>query len=83
MRRAVLVQLADRLDWTEMEVRAEEIRASRLKNAAGRPDPDRRSAQDAADQIQLALTSYPLPTWSACSSPNVFTSRSQSGPPHT
>ena len=32
-----LVQLADRLDWTEMEVRAEEIRASKLKNAAGRP----------------------------------------------
>jgi len=32
-----LVQLADRLDWTELEVRAEEIRASKLKNAAGRP----------------------------------------------
>ena len=37
-----LVQLADRLDWTEMEVRAEEIRASKLKNAAGRP-PKRRA----------------------------------------
>src|SRR4051812_18875209 len=32
-----LVQLADSLDWTEMEVRAEAIRASKLKNAAGRP----------------------------------------------
>jgi len=32
-----LVQLADRLDWTEMEVRAEELRAAKLKNAAGRP----------------------------------------------
>ena len=32
-----LVQLADSLDWTEMAVRAESIRASKLKNAAGRP----------------------------------------------
>ena len=32
-----LVALADQLDWTEMEVRAEVIRASKLKNAAGRP----------------------------------------------
>jgi hypothetical protein len=32
-----LVQLADRLDWTELEVRAENIRASKLKNGAGRP----------------------------------------------
>ena len=32
-----MVQLADRLDWTEMEVRAEVIRGSKLKNAAGRP----------------------------------------------
>src|SRR6266852_3177166 len=32
-----LVELADKLDWTEMEVRAEVIRASKLKNAAGRP----------------------------------------------
>ena len=32
-----LVELADTLDWTEMEVRAESIRASKLKNAAGRP----------------------------------------------
>jgi transposase, IS5 family len=32
-----LVQLTDRLDWTEMEVRAETIRASKLKNGAGRP----------------------------------------------
>lgn len=32
-----LVQLADSLDWTELEVRAESIRASKLKNAAGRP----------------------------------------------
>ena len=32
-----LVELTDRLDWTEMEVRAETIRASKLKNGAGRP----------------------------------------------
>ena len=32
-----LVQLTDQLDWTEMEVRAEAIRASKLKNGAGRP----------------------------------------------
>jgi hypothetical protein len=32
-----LVQLTDRLDWTELEVRAEAIRASKLKNGAGRP----------------------------------------------
>lgn len=32
-----LVQLADSLDWTEMEMRAETIRASKLKNGAGRP----------------------------------------------
>src|SRR5262245_6350708 len=32
-----LVQLADRLDWTELEMRAEAIRASKLKNGAGRP----------------------------------------------
>jgi len=32
-----LVQLADKLDWTELELRAENIRASKLKNGAGRP----------------------------------------------
>ena len=32
-----LVQLTDRLDWTELEARAEVIRGSKLKNAAGRP----------------------------------------------
>ena len=32
-----LVELADSLDWTELEVRAEAIRASKLKNGAGRP----------------------------------------------
>jgi len=32
-----LVQLTDKLDWTELEVRAENIRASKLKNGAGRP----------------------------------------------
>ena len=32
-----LVALADKLDWTEMEMRAEAIRASKPKNAAGRP----------------------------------------------
>jgi len=32
-----LVVLTDSLDWTELEIRAEAIRASKLKNAAGRP----------------------------------------------
>src|SRR5688572_3015895 len=32
-----LVQLALELDWTELEFRAEVIRGSKLKNAAGRP----------------------------------------------
>jgi hypothetical protein len=32
-----MVVLTDALDWTEMEVRAERIRAKKLKNAAGRP----------------------------------------------
>jgi len=32
-----MVVLTDALDWTEMEVRAEKIRAKKLKNAAGRP----------------------------------------------
>jgi len=32
-----LVVLTDRLDWTELELRAEMIRASKLKSAAGRP----------------------------------------------
>lgn len=32
-----LVALADKLDWTELEMRAEVIRSSKLKNAAGRP----------------------------------------------
>ena len=32
-----LVELADSLDWTELEARAELIRASKLKNGAGRP----------------------------------------------
>ncbi len=32
-----LVELTDSVDWTEMERRAERIRASTLKNAAGRP----------------------------------------------
>src|SRR5713226_3543255 len=32
-----LVRIADTVDWTELEARAEVIRASKLKNAAGRP----------------------------------------------
>ncbi len=32
-----LVLLTDETDWTELEARAEEIRLSKLKNAAGRP----------------------------------------------
>jgi len=32
-----LVVLTDSLDWTELELRAEAIRAGKLKNAAGRP----------------------------------------------
>ena len=32
-----MVVLTDTVDWTEMEMRAEKIRAKKLKNAAGRP----------------------------------------------
>ena len=32
-----LVHVTDTLDWTEMEERAQQIRSSKLKNAAGRP----------------------------------------------
>jgi hypothetical protein len=32
-----LVYITDTLDWTEMEERAQQIRSSKLKNAAGRP----------------------------------------------
>jgi hypothetical protein len=32
-----MVVLTDTIDWTEMEVRVEKIRAQKLKNAAGRP----------------------------------------------
>jgi hypothetical protein len=32
-----LVVLADTVDWTEMEARAQQIRSKKLKNAAGRP----------------------------------------------
>jgi len=32
-----VVQMTDTLDWTEMEDRAQQIRSSKLKNAAGRP----------------------------------------------
>src|SRR5260370_25278704 len=32
-----LVELTDRLDWNDLEARAELIRASKLKSAAGRP----------------------------------------------
>ena len=32
-----LVELTDRLDWDDLEARAELIRANKLKSAAGRP----------------------------------------------
>jgi hypothetical protein len=32
-----LVQVADTLDWNELQQRAQQIRAAKLKNAAGRP----------------------------------------------
>jgi hypothetical protein len=32
-----MVVLSDTMDWTEMEARAEKVRANKLKNAAGRP----------------------------------------------
>ena len=32
-----MVVLTDTVDWTEMELRAEKVRAKKLKNAAGRP----------------------------------------------
>src|SRR5216684_1614045 len=45
-----LVQLTDRLDWDEVEARAELIRASKLKSAAGRAAaPACAAGSDAAD----------------------------------
>lgn len=32
-----LVELSDTVDWTELEIRADKVRLSKLKNAAGRP----------------------------------------------
>ena len=61
----LLVQLTDRLDWTELEMRAEVIRGAKLKNRAGRPPHLRQllgalvlmatrrlSYRDAEDQIR-------------------------------
>ena len=45
-----LVRLTHELDWTELEEVVEQIRARKLKNAAGRP-PHRGVPRHAADHI--------------------------------
>jgi len=53
-----MVVLTDTVDWTEMEMRAEKIRAKKLKNAAGRP-PQLRATLGAL--TLMAIRKMPLP----------------------
>jgi hypothetical protein len=52
-----MVVLADTVDWTEMEVRAEKIREKKLKNAAGRP-PHLRATLGALTLMALRRLPY-------------------------
>jgi hypothetical protein len=52
-----MVVLTDTVDWTEMEVRAEGIRAKKLKNAAGRP-PHLRATLGALTLMALRSRPY-------------------------
>jgi len=52
-----MVVLTDTVDWTEMEVRAEKIRAKKLKNAAGRP-PQLRATLGALTLMALRRLPY-------------------------
>jgi transposase-like protein DUF772 len=52
-----MVVLTDTVDWTEMEVRAEKIRAKKLKSAAGRP-PHLRATLGALTLMALRRLPY-------------------------
>ncbi len=52
-----LVHLTDTLDWTEMEHRAQQIRRTKLKNAAGRP-PHLRALLGAMVLVALRRLTY-------------------------
>ena len=52
-----IVVLTDTVDWTEMEVRAEKIRAKKLKSAAGRP-PHLRATLGALTLMALRRLPY-------------------------
>jgi len=52
-----MVVLTDTVDWTEMEVRAQKIRAKKLKNAAGRP-PHLRAALGALTLMAIRQRPY-------------------------
>lgn len=52
-----IVVLADTVDWTEMEMRAEKIRERKLKNAAGRP-PHLRATLGALTLMALRRLPY-------------------------
>jgi hypothetical protein len=52
-----MVILTDTVDWTEMETRAEKIRAKKLKNAAGRP-PRLRATLGALTLMALGSRPY-------------------------
>ncbi len=52
-----MVVLTDTVDWTEMEVRVEKVRAKKLKNAAGRP-PHLRATLGALTLMALRQRPY-------------------------
>src|SRR3954465_4740371 len=52
-----MVVLTDTVDWTEMEVRAEKIRAKKLKSGAGRP-PHLRATLGALTLMALRRLPY-------------------------
>lgn len=52
-----MVILADTVDWTEMELQAEKVRAKKLKNAAGRP-PNLRATLGALTLMAIRKMPY-------------------------
>src|ERR1017187_264173 len=52
-----MVVLTDTVDWTEMELRAEKVRAKKLKNAAGRP-PNLRATLGALTLMAIRKMPY-------------------------
>jgi hypothetical protein len=52
-----MVVLTDTVDWTEMEVQAEKVRAKKLKNAAGRP-PNLRATLGALTLMAIRKMPY-------------------------